>query len=100
MRAADLGPTPGSTRRTMIRYSSAAGCISLFLSDQKGSFIPGGIGRPAVTLPIFSCTVDSTLRTASFTAAATWFFCFFLLLFFWLGLLVLCLLLFFLVFVL
>src|SRR5690606_7429200 len=38
---------------------------------QNGSFIPGGMGMPAVTADIFSWDVASALRSASLTAAAT-----------------------------
>src|SRR5690606_11810858 len=38
---------------------------------QNGSFIPGGMGMPAVTDDIFSCEVASALRGASLKAAAT-----------------------------
>src|SRR5690606_37700580 len=41
------------------------------LVHQKGSFIPGGKGMPAVTADIFSCEVASALRSASLNAAAT-----------------------------
>src|SRR5690606_11157208 len=38
---------------------------------QKGIFMPGGNGIPAVAPAIFSCAVDSALRSASLNAAAT-----------------------------
>jgi hypothetical protein len=50
MRWADLGPTPGRQRRAAINSSSDEGVFT----DQNGSFMPGGSGKPAVTPDIFS----------------------------------------------